>query len=46
MSVRDAIHLAVALEDGLALAGDDGLAFVTRDRVQAAAAATLGFEVR
>jgi predicted nucleic acid-binding protein len=42
----DAIHLAVALEDGLALAGDDGLAFVTRDRVQAGAAAALGFEVR
>ncbi len=42
----DAIHLAVALEDGLRLARDDGLAFVTRDRTQAAAAASLGFEVR
>jgi predicted nucleic acid-binding protein len=42
----DAIHLAVALEDGLGLAGDDGLAFVTRDRAQAAAAVALGFEVR
>lgn len=42
----DAIHLAVALEDGLGLAGDDGLAFVTRDQAQAAAAVALGFEVR
>jgi uncharacterized protein len=42
----DAIHLAVALEDGLALAGDDGMAFVTRDRRQADAARALGFRVR
>jgi predicted nucleic acid-binding protein len=42
----DAIHLAVALEDGLGLAGDDGLVFVTRDRQQADAATALGFEVR
>lgn len=42
----DAIHLAVVLEDGLAIAGDDGLVFVTRDRRQADAAIALGFDVR
>lgn len=42
----DAIHLAVALEDGLALAGDDGLTFVTRGQQQADAARAVGFRVR
>ena len=42
----DAIHLAVALEDAKALAGDDPLVFVTRDSDQAAAARTLGLSVR
>lgn len=41
----DAIHLAVAIEDGGRLAGDDELAFVTRDRVQAEAARALGLSV-
>lgn len=41
----DAIHLAVALEDGRALAGDEELVFVTRDGDQAAAAAALGLTV-
>lgn len=41
----DAIHLAVALEEGRALAGDDPFVFVTRDGYQAAAAAALGLTV-
>lgn len=41
----DAIHLAVAIEDGRRLAGDGELVFVTRDRDQAAAAAALGLTV-
>lgn len=41
----DAIHLAVALEDGRAAAAGDELVFVTRDADQAAAAATLGLAV-
>lgn len=41
----DAIHLAVALEEGVALAGADGLVFVTRDRAQARAARALGLSV-
>lgn len=42
----DAIHLAVALEECPALAGDDEVAFVTRDRHRAAAASALGLAVR
>lgn len=42
----DAIHLAVALEDCPRLAGDDDIAFVTRDADQAAAASTLGLALR
>lgn len=38
----DAIHLAVAIEDGERLAGDDQLTFVTRDQAQAEAARGLG----
>lgn len=41
----DAIHLAVALEDARAVAGDDPFVFVTRDADQAAAAAALGLAV-
>lgn len=42
----DAIHLAVAAEECPALAGNDDIVFVTRDRDQAAAAATAGFARR
>ena len=42
----DAIHLAVAANDGRILAGSDELVFVTRDADQAAAAAALGLTVR
>lgn len=42
----DAIHLAVALQDGRAVARGDDLAFVTRDADQAAAATALGLTVR
>lgn len=42
----DAIHLAVALEDGVTLAGREELVFVTRDADQAAAATALGLIVR
>lgn len=42
----DAIHLAVALEEGPGLAGDLDLVFVTRDTDQAEAAKTLGLNVR
>ncbi len=42
----DAIHLAVALEDGRTLAAGEELVFVTRDADQAAAAAALGLAVR
>lgn len=42
----DAIHLAVALEDGRALAQDEDLVFVTRDSDQAKAARALGLTVR
>jgi hypothetical protein len=38
----DAIHLAVALTSGTALAGGDSVVLVTRDDRQAAAAATMG----
>jgi predicted nucleic acid-binding protein len=38
----DAIHLAVALTDGRELAADDPVVLVTRDKVQAAAADSLG----
>lgn len=41
----DAIHLAVALEDGRTLAAGEKLVFVTRDADQAAAAAALGLAV-
>ena len=41
----DAIHLAVALDDGLPLAIGEPLAFVTRDARQAEAARALGFTV-
>jgi len=41
----DAIHLAVALEDGLALTRGEQLLFVTRDARQAAAARALGLSV-
>ncbi|HEX9891388.1 MAG TPA: type II toxin-antitoxin system VapC family toxin [Actinomycetota bacterium] len=40
----DAIHLAVALQDGREL-GEDDLVFVTRDRVQARVARVLGLTV-
>lgn len=39
----DALHLAVALTDGLRFAGAEELRFVTRDAEQAAAARALGF---
>lgn len=42
----DAIHLAVALEDGRTAAVGEDLAFVTRDEDQAAAARELGLTVR
>lgn len=42
----DAIHLAVALEDGRSVAAGDDLVFVTRDADQAAAASALGLTVR
>lgn len=42
----DAIHLAVCVEDCPAFAGDFPIAFVTRDVDQAAAARTLGLDVR
>jgi hypothetical protein len=38
----DSLHLAVALEECPALARDDEVVFVTRDRDQAAAASALG----
>ncbi|MDE3102755.1 MAG: type II toxin-antitoxin system VapC family toxin [Chloroflexota bacterium] len=41
----DAIHLAVALEDGRALADGEALAFVTRDDDQATAARAVGLAV-
>lgn len=41
----DALHLAVALVDGLLTAGEPGLVFVTRDADQAAAAAAEGLRV-
>jgi uncharacterized protein len=42
----DAVHLAVAIEECPALAGEGEVAFVTRDRDQAAAAEAVGFSVR
>ncbi len=42
----DAIHLAVAMEEGPRLAAGDEIQFVTRDRDQAAAARALGLTVR
>lgn len=42
----DAIHLAVALVDALGLAGGSGLAFVSRDEPQRAAARAEGLTVR
>ena len=42
----DAIHVAVCAEDCPSLAGDDEIAFVTRDSDQAKAASALGFAVR
>lgn len=42
----DALHLAVALEECPALAADDVVVFVTRNRDQAAAARATGFSVR
>jgi len=42
----DAIHLAVALEDGRRVAGDEPLAFVTCDRDQGLAAELAGLAVR
>src|SRR4029450_3492853 len=42
----DAVHLAIALEDGLAISAPDQLALVTRDRRQAEAARALGLPVR
>lgn len=41
----DALHLAVALEECPAIAGDEDVVFVTRDRDQAAAATAVGFVV-
>lgn len=42
----DAIHLAVAINDAAALAEDESVVFVTRDKTQAEAANALGMEVR
>ncbi len=42
----DAIHLAVAIEEGPRLAAGEAIKFVTRDRDQAAAARALGLAVR
>lgn len=42
----DAIHLAIATEDGRTLAAGDDLVFVTRDEDQATAAKDLGLTVR
>ena len=42
----DAIHLAVAMEEGPRLAAGEEIHFVTRDRDQAAAARALGLTVR
>jgi predicted nucleic acid-binding protein len=42
----DAVHLAVALEEGPALAGAEELVLVTRDEDQAVAAEALGLPVR
>jgi uncharacterized protein len=42
----DAVHLAVALEDGLAISAPDPLVLVTRDRRQAEAARRVGLPVR
>lgn len=42
----DAIHLAVATQDGRTLAGREELVFVTRDADQAATAQELGLSVR
>jgi predicted nucleic acid-binding protein len=42
----DAIHLAVAVEEGLAASAGEELLFVTRDADQAAAAPALGLAVR
>ncbi len=41
----DALHLAVALEDGIPLDDDAPLTFVTRDEAQAQAARSLGLAV-
>jgi predicted nucleic acid-binding protein len=46
LSTLDAIHLAVALVECPLLADEAGIAFVTRDEAQAAAASKLGFEIR
>jgi len=42
----DAIHLAVAMEEGPRLAARDEIQFVTRDRDEAAAARAVGLTVR
>lgn len=42
----DAIHLAVALEEAPAFAGSEEVVLVTRDADQAAAARSLGLDVR
>jgi uncharacterized protein len=42
----DAVHLAVAIEDGLAISAPDPLVLVTRDHRQADAARDLGLPVR
>lgn len=41
----DAMHLAVAIEECPALSNGEGVAFVTRDRGQAAAASAVGLSV-
>ncbi|MEO7804809.1 MAG: hypothetical protein ABIS18_10985 [Actinomycetota bacterium] len=41
----DAIHLAVAIEEGSRLAGADEIVFVTRDAAQSAAARSLGLRL-
>ncbi len=46
LGTLDAIHLAVADREGRALAGDDGLVFVTADTAQGQAAKALGLIVR
>ena len=45
LRTQDAIHLAVAIEDARALAGEEELIFATRDAAQSQAATELGLKV-